>query len=98
VTYDRILAQAYLRLAKDLGITIDDEVRSQAKTFGGSVGDWPAFPETVDALKRLGKYYKLIVLSNVDSNSFARTNAGPLNGVKFWRVYAAQDIGSYKPN
>jgi 2-haloalkanoic acid dehalogenase type II len=96
--YDEILAQAYLHLAADLGASIDDEVKSQAKAFGSSVGDWSAFPDTVDAMKRLGKYYRLIAFSNVDKESFARTNAGPLNGVKFWRVYTAQDIGSYKPD
>jgi FMN phosphatase YigB (HAD superfamily) len=37
-------------------------------------------------------------LSNIDNESFARTNAGPLGGIKFWRVYTAQDIGSYKPD
>jgi len=94
--YDEVLAQAYLRLATELGITSD--LKSEAKAFGSSIGEWPAFPDTVDAMRRLGKYYKLIVLSNVDKSSFARTNAGPLNGLEFWRIYTAQDIGSYKPD
>jgi FMN phosphatase YigB (HAD superfamily) len=49
-------------------------------------------------MKRLGKHYKLVALSNVDRESFARTCAEPLNGVTFWRSYPAQDIGSYKPD
>lgn len=95
--YDEVLEQAYLRSARDLGIK-NDEVKAEAKAFGGSVGDWPAYPDTVDALKRLGKYYKLVPLSNVDRDSVARTISGPLSGVDFWQVYTAQDIGSYKPD
>lgn len=96
--YDEILEQASLRVAVDLGITIDDEVKSNAKAFGASVGYWPAYSDTVNAMKRLGKYYKLVALSNVDRDSFARTSSGPLAGVNFWRVCTAQDIGSYKPD
>jgi len=95
---DIVLEETYLRLAADLGLSLDDELKSQAKAFGSSVGEWPAYPDTVDAMKRLSKYYKLIALSNIDNESFARTNAGPLGGIKFWRVYTAQDIGSYKPD
>ena len=49
-------------------------------------------------MKRLSKYYKLVPLSNVDKASFAKTCKGPLNGVPFWRVYVAEEIGSYKPD
>ncbi|RAK82023.1 putative haloalkanoic acid dehalogenase [Aspergillus fijiensis CBS 313.89] len=71
----------------------DDSIR-----FGESVGNWPAFPDTVDALKRLSKHYKLVVLSNVDRESFAKTNAGSLQGFEFDLIITAQDVGSYKPD
>lgn len=96
--YDEILCHAYQRLAVELGTAVDEKLTSQATAFGGSVGDWPAFPDTVEAMKRLDKYYKLAALSNVDRKSFARANAGPLSGITFWRTYPAQDIGSYKPD
>jgi len=97
--YDELLKQTYLLLATDLGLDANDAaISAQAKRFGASVGDWSAFPDTVDALKRLARYYKLVPLSNVDRASFARTAAGPLHGVRFWRTYVAQDIGSYKPD
>ncbi|KAK5458431.1 hypothetical protein LTS15_004513 [Exophiala xenobiotica] len=80
----------------------DFDLQSRARAFGASVGEWPAFPDTLDAMNRLSnsKHYRLIVLSNVDRDSFARTNApdGPLKNVKFWRVFTAEDVGSYKPN
>lgn len=96
--YNEVLSQAYLRLASQLQIPGTEKLEAEARDFGNGVGDWPAFPDTVDVMNRLGKYYKLIVLSNVDKESFSRTNAGPLKGLKFWRVYTAQDIGSYKPD
>jgi 2-haloalkanoic acid dehalogenase type II len=69
-----------------------------SRAFGRSVGKWPAFPDTVDALHKLKKQYKLVVLSNVDRESFAASNAGPLQGFPFDLIITAQDVGSYKPN
>ncbi|KAF9066669.1 HAD-like domain-containing protein [Rhodocollybia butyracea] len=48
----------------------DDHVR-----FGQSIKDWPIFPDSTAALRALSKQYKLVVLSNVDRTSFARTLA-----------------------
>ncbi|KEF61517.1 uncharacterized protein A1O9_03084 [Exophiala aquamarina CBS 119918] len=97
--YSSILEQAFLLFAQDMGIEADDEVKKDAKAFGASVGSWPAFPDTVDACQRLAKAgYKMIPLSNVDRESFSHTLSGPLKGVDFFRVYTAQDIGSYKPD
>lgn len=66
--------------------------------FSESIAHWPAFPDTVEALKYLCNYYKLVVLSNVDRASFAKTNAGSLQGFQFDLVITAEDIGSYKPD
>lgn len=59
---------------------------------------WPAFPDTVAALQRLKKYYKLVILSNIDDESIAQVLEGALKGVQFDAVYTAQQIGSYKPD
>jgi 2-haloalkanoic acid dehalogenase type II len=67
----------------------------EAAAFGGSVGDWPAFPDTADALRRLATRFSMLVLSNVDRASFARSNRQM--GVTFDRVVTAEDVGSYKP-
>ncbi len=64
--------------------------------FGDSVGDWPAFPDTGDALARLATRYRLVILSNVDLHSFARSQQKL--GVTFNAVYTAEAIGSYKPD
>ncbi|CAI7626553.1 unnamed protein product [Penicillium palitans] len=84
--YSDLLSAIHPTLAARLGLNPPTEEESRA--FGNSVGTWPAFPDTVDALHRLSKHYKLVVLSNVDRASFAKSNAGSLQG----------DIGSYKPD
>ena len=67
--------------------------------FGQSIKDWPVFPDSSDALNELSKYYKLIVLSNVDRTSFTFTREKLEAGkFKFDQICTAQDIGSYKPD
>ncbi|TQB69384.1 hypothetical protein MPDQ_001923 [Monascus purpureus] len=72
--------------------------QEESLQFGTSIAHWPAFPDTVDALKRLSEHYRLVVLSNVDRESFAKTDAGSLQGFPFDLVITAQDVGSYKPD
>jgi 2-haloalkanoic acid dehalogenase type II len=98
--YDKVLTEAYLRIAKELDISYENpsELESEAISFGNSVGEWTAFPDTVDACKRLSKFYKLVPLSNIDRASFTKTLNGPLHGVPFWHSYVAEEIGSYKPD
>ncbi|KAH7041975.1 HAD-like domain-containing protein [Macrophomina phaseolina] len=94
--YSALLSAAYADLAAELHLERPDE--AECADFGASVGAWPAFPDTVEALARLGKVYKLVILSNVDRASFGNTVAGPLGGTTFDAIYTAQDVGSYKPD
>ncbi|KAI1451062.1 haloacid dehalogenase [Annulohypoxylon stygium] len=94
--YADLLATIHPRIAAQLGLA--EPTADESREFGDSVGHWPAFPDTVDALRRLSKHYKFVVLSNVDRESFSQTNAGPLQGVPFELILTAQDIGSYKPD
>ena len=93
VRYSDLLVKVHQRLASELGL---DEDSSAARTFGGSVGDWPAFPDVPEALRYLKQHFRLIILSNVDRASFARSNERL--GVEFDQVFTAEDIGSYKPS
>lgn len=94
--YSSLLTEAYIGLAHALGLAVPEE--SEADTFGASVGKWPVFPDTTEALNQLKKYYKLVILSNVDKESFAQVLKGALAGVEFDAVYVAEEIGSYKPD
>ena len=94
--YPSLLSEAYIGLSRYLGLAVPEE--SEANKFGASVGKWLIFPDTTAALKRLKKYYKLVILSNVDKESFAQVLKGALAGVEFDAVYVAEEIGSYKPD
>ena len=91
--YAELLSRVHARLAGAWGVADDP---AEAARFGASVGDWPAFPDTVAALARLQKRYRLVILSNVDRGSFQVTQQRL--GVTFDSIYTAQDIGSYKPD
>lgn len=98
-----VIAEGLRRYATELRLVEDsklshDQVEQACKEYGTKIGEYPAFPDSVDAMQRLGKHYKLIPLSNVDRGSFSGTLAGPLRGVTFDAIYTAQDIGSYKPD
>lgn len=91
--YPKLLAQVYEAMAAELGLTTTPELAAE---FGRSVGQWPAFPDTADALRYLKTRFKLVILSNVNRDGFAASNRKL--GVEFDAIYTAQDIGSYKPS
>ncbi|MCB9948085.1 MAG: haloacid dehalogenase type II [Rhodospirillaceae bacterium] len=91
--YPELLAAVHARIAADWGLPADPD---DARAFGASVRDWPPFADSPDALAYLKRHYKLVILSNVDRQSFSHSNARL--GVDFDAVYTAQDIGTYKPD
>ena len=91
--YRDILVLVHGRLAATWGAPLN---KAADRAFGDSIGDWPAFPDTVEALHYLKQRFKLVILSNVDRQSFAATNKRL--GVAFDVICTAQDIGSYKPD
>ncbi|MBV9112093.1 MAG: HAD hydrolase-like protein [Hyphomicrobiales bacterium] len=91
--YSSLLAVVHARLAKNWGAHIFADLNDR---FGSSVAEWPAFSDTAEALAYLKRYYKLVILSNVDRVSFAASNTKL--GVTFDAIYTAEDIGSYKPD
>ena len=90
--YPLILERSLRDLGAELGVEVTQE---DAQRLGRSVPDWPAFGDSHDALTALGERYQLIILSNVDRESFAASNRRL--GVTFTSILTAQDIGSYKP-
>ena len=90
--YPVILGETLRRVGADLGAAVTE---ADAATYGASVKDWPAFPDTLAALARLATRFKLIILSNIDRASFAASNQHL--GVTFDAVVTAEDVGSYKP-
>ncbi len=90
--YRDVLAQTFFRVGTDLGVQLDD---ASCAAFAEGLGDWPPFPDTVDALERLGSKYRLVILSNVDDRLFDRT--AKRLGTSFDAVITAEQVRSYKP-
>ena len=90
--YSELLTIVHARLAQRFGAPANENA---ARDFGQSVGDWPAFADSADALRYLKRHFELIILSNVDRASFAQSNARL--GVEFDHIFTAEEIGSYKP-
>ena len=93
LVYSQLLEKVHAALCERFGVE-EDEV--EAAKLGASVGDWPAFPDSVEALAYLKQHFKLVILSNVDRLSFVGSNRRL--GVDFDFIFTAQDIGSYKPD
>lgn len=91
--YRDLLPIVYKRLAEEWNVTVTPE---ECAAYGQSVKNWPAFADSAGALQYLKKHYKLVILSNVDNESFAASNQKL--GVDFDAIYTAEDIGSYKPS
>lgn len=72
-----------------------EESVARRDAFAASIGDWPPFPDTVDALRHLAQFYKLAILSNVDNASLSQTLKQLT--VPFAFSVTAENVGSYKP-
>lgn len=91
-TYRAVLALTFDRMGRALGFR---PTTRECESFAASVGDWPAFTDTVEALHRLGARYRLGIVSNVDDDLFAETRMKL--ATDFDWVVTAQQVGSYKP-
>ncbi|TKA28632.1 hypothetical protein B0A50_02959 [Salinomyces thailandicus] len=98
-----VITEGLRRYAKELkvveeGKLTQDQVEQACEQYGKGIGSYPAFSDTIEAIQRLAKHYKLFPLTNVDNASYKQTLTGPLDGCTFTESYTAEDIGSYKPD
>ncbi len=91
--YRSVLTRAAEGVAGDLQMNLPP---GAAATFAGSVGDWPAFSDSADALRHLHERFRLGVITNCDDDLFARSKKRLR--VDFDWVVTAQQAGSYKPD
>jgi 2-haloalkanoic acid dehalogenase type II len=91
--YRDVLATVYKRLADEWQVPATWD---ECQAYGRSIGDWPAFPDSAAALAYLKQHYKLVILSNVDNQSFMASSRRL--GVAFDAIYTAEDVGTYKPD
>jgi 2-haloacid dehalogenase len=91
--YQELLAIVYKRLAEEWQVPTTYE---ECVAYGKSVRNWPAFEDSAAALQYLKQHYKLVILSNVDNETFTYSNARLQ--VEFDAIITAEDVGSYKPS
>jgi len=91
--YREILGRSLRAVAGEYSVEPTSE---EVAAFGDSVGDWPAFPDSADALARLATRFRLAVITNCDDDLFAASNQRL--GVTFDWIITAQQARSYKPN
>jgi 2-haloacid dehalogenase len=93
LVYRELLVRVHEKMAASRGLPSSPALDT---AFGQSVPNWPPFPDTVEALAYLKQHFKLVILSNVDRQSFTGTNKRL--GVTFDAICTAEDVGSYKPS
>jgi 2-haloacid dehalogenase len=92
LAYRSVLAEAMAATCGDFGARVGSDIQAN---FGGSVAEWPAFPDSVEALGRLRTRFELGVITNCDDDLFAFSNLRL--GMPFRWVVTAARLRSYKP-
>lgn len=91
--YKSVLRAVAHGLGQRLGFSPSD---TEADMLPRSLGNWPPFPDTVEALQALKRKYKLAIISNTDDDLFAETQKQL--GVNFDWIITAEQAKSYKPS
>lgn len=92
-SYEDILRRVLDRFGARLGFV---PTPAERDGFPESLGEWKPFPDTLDALVRLGTRYPLAIISNVDDALFSLTSR--TLDVEFAHVITAERVGAYKPD
>ncbi|GAA4283651.1 HAD family hydrolase [Brevibacterium daeguense] len=91
--FSEMLAPAYLRMADELGLPASEAV---AGSLRAAIPDWPAFPDSVEALQRLGADHRLIALTN--AGRWAARELAATLGEPFDDIVTVEDVGVNKPD
>lgn len=90
--YKLVMRGCLAGMASELGFQV---LPGEQDALSRSIKDWPAFPDTPDAMRRLKERYRLCVCSNIDRDLFEGSRAKL--GVELDGLVTAQDVMSYKP-
>jgi 2-haloacid dehalogenase len=91
--YAEVLRRTAVQIAKTLGWPLEP---SRAGFLPDSVQRWPPFKETNPVLQKVGKKYKVGLISNIDDKLLGQTRRHiPID---FDLVVTAQQVRSYKPD
>jgi putative hydrolase of the HAD superfamily len=87
------LVRVYGVIAPELGLPSND---ASAQRLRNGVSNWPSFPDSVDALARLGRRYRLIAMTNAQRWAFEHFSA--TLGRPFHAAFTVDDTGTEKPD
>lgn len=93
--YDLNLSRSFKALAEEKGVSVTEE---EAAAFASHPAKSLPFADTIRGLEILKKYYKLIIISNIDDGNMIATLERFRPSVEFDAVYTAQQMGCYKPS
>jgi len=91
--FTRMMPPVYRAMAQELGLPATPDA---IEGFRLSIPHWPAFPDSIDALKRLRRSFRLVAMTNSDNwalNHFSRTLGEPFDD-----TVTAEDVGTCKPD
>lgn len=93
IKYREVLRRVVRRFGDHFGFT---PTNAEIERFAGSIGKWPPFPDTNEALQVLSEDFRLAIVSNVDDDLFADT-ARRLS-ISFDEVITGEQVQAYKPS
>lgn len=91
-SYRSVLQSVVRSFGERLGF---EPTSADIRALGESVPSWPPFADTVAALGRLKKRYRLAIISNIDNDLFLQTQQHLK--VNFDAVITAEQAKGYKP-
>ncbi|MCW6512681.1 HAD-IA family hydrolase [Lichenifustis flavocetrariae] len=89
----QVFRDVYRHIAAELGFPNDD---AHAEGFQTAVLQWPAFPDSAEALRRLRRHYRLVAMTNADRvalSCYAHTLGDPFDD-----TVCFDDTGVAKPD
>lgn len=92
-SYRQILQFVTQRIASRMSFALYE---NEISALPDSLKNWPPFPDTIEALRRLKSRFRLAVISNTDDELFAET--AKVLQVPFDFIITAQQARSYKPS
>jgi 2-haloacid dehalogenase len=89
--------QVLVSVVRQFGEELDFVPSSQEEnSLPDSLAAWEPWPDTVPALRRLTRRFRVAILSNIDDDLFANTR--PKLGIDLADVVTAQQAEAYKPS
>jgi len=90
--YRHVLREVSARIGAELGVKLSE---TENNLLPDSIKSWLPFSDTIPSLRRFGKRFELVIVSNIDDDLFAETRKRL--EVDFAQIITAEQVTSYKP-